>query len=193
MTTAPQRPWNIDPVKRQIIMGIDPGTMVTGWGVVEAVGHTLRHLAHGTIATAGAQDHAARLSRIYQGVRAALEAHKPDSVSLERVFFARNAASALKLGQARGVALLAAEHNGVCVHEYAASEIKLAVVGYGRATKEQVQRMVISLLEMPERLAIDAADALAAAICHVHQHSFRSRILHAMPAWHGPKQRRRSS
>lgn len=193
MTTPPRRPWNSGPARRQIIMGIDPGTMITGWGVIEAVGHTLRHLAHGTIITTGAHDHAARLSRIYQGVRVALEDHKPDGVSLEKVFFARNAQSALKLGQARGVAVLAAAHNGVCVHEYAASEIKLAVVGYGRATKEQVQRMVISLLEMPERLAIDAADALAAAICHLHQQSFRSRILQALPAGHDPKQGRRSS
>jgi crossover junction endodeoxyribonuclease RuvC len=172
-------------------MGIDPGTGVTGWGIIEAARQDLRHLAHGTIVTAGAQDQGARLRRIYQGIQEAVESYRPGGVSLEKVFFARNAQSALKLGQARGVALVAAAHSGLAVHEYAASEIKLAVVGYGRATKEQVQKMVVSLLQLSERLALDAADALAAAICHLHQQSFQARVLEAAEDWGSARRRPR--
>jgi len=173
----------------QRIMGIDPGTVITGWGVIEAAGTALRHLAHGTINTTGAQDHGARLRRIYQGIQKAIEDHKPDGVSLEKIFFARNAQSALKLGQARGVALLAAGQYGAPIHEYAASEIKLAVVGYGQASKEQVQRMVYALLHLPEKVAVDAADALAAAICHFHQKSFESRVLERATDWGDARRR----
>jgi crossover junction endodeoxyribonuclease RuvC len=167
----------------QIVLGIDPGSVVTGWGVVEAVGSCLHHIAHGTIVTSGAQGHAERLSRIYQGIEQAITQFEPDRISLEQVFFARNAQSALKLGQARGVALLAAAHRGLAVHEYAASEIKSAVAGYGHATKEQVQRMVATLLHLSGNMAVDAADALAAAICHLHQEPLRSRIRQAAPDW----------
>ncbi len=163
------------------IIGIDPGTMVTGWGVVEASGASVNHIAHGTIATVGAPTQAERLSLIYRGVEEVIRLHKPDGMSLERVFFARNAQSALKLGQARGIALLAAAHCGLMVHEYAAVEIKMAVVGYGQASKEQVQKMVAALLHIGGKMAADAADALAAAICHVHRESFQSRILEALP------------
>jgi crossover junction endodeoxyribonuclease RuvC len=155
--------------------------MVTGWGVVEAIGSSLNHIAHGTIATAGAPGQADRLSLIYRGIEEVIQSYKPDGISLERVFFARNAQSALKLGQARGVALLAAAHHGITVHEYAAVEIKMAVVGYGQASKEQVQKMIASLLHVAERMAADAADALAAAICHIHRASFQSRIIEALP------------
>src|SRR5919108_906595 len=177
MTAASQRrtgPVSNLPLK---IIGIDPGTMVTGWGVAEAVGSSLSHVAHGTIAAGGAQGQGERLSRIYDGVQQVIESYRPDGISLERVFFARNAQSALKLGQARGVVLLAAAHNNMLVHEYAAAEIKVAVVGYGQATKEQVQCMVASLLKLSGKMAPDASDALAAAICHVHRHCFQSVIL----------------
>jgi crossover junction endodeoxyribonuclease RuvC len=168
----------VSTVPRKII-GIDPGTVVTGWGVVETVGSVLCHVAHGTIATAGAHGQGERLSRIYRGLQAVIEAYRPDGVSLERVFFARNAQSALKLGQARGVALLAATHNQLMVHEYAASEIKVAVVGYGQATKTQVQCMVASLLKVAGKMAPDASDALAAAICHLHRQCFQSGVREA--------------
>jgi crossover junction endodeoxyribonuclease RuvC len=164
-------------------LGVDPGTVVTGWGVVESAGSSLRYLAHGTIVTSGAPGHGERLSRIYRGIDEAIARFGPDRISLEKVFFARNAESALKLGQARGVALLAAAHRGVAVHEYAASEIKSAVVGYGRASKEQVQTMVAALLHLSGRMAADAADALAAAICHLHQEPLRARIREAAPDW----------
>jgi crossover junction endodeoxyribonuclease RuvC len=163
----------------QIIIGIDPGTVVTGWGVVEAVGSSLSYIAHGTIATGGTRGQGDRLSLIYRGIQEVIKSYEPDGISLEQVFFARNAQSALKLGQARGVALLAAAHNGVAVHEYAAAEIKVAVVGYGQATKEQVQRMVGSLLKVTGKIPTDAADALAVAICHLHRQSFQARILEA--------------
>ncbi|HTN70225.1 MAG TPA: crossover junction endodeoxyribonuclease RuvC [Methylomirabilota bacterium] len=175
------------------IIGIDPGTVVTGWGVIEARGSTLAHLGHGTIATTGANGQGDRLSRIYRGIQEVIESYRPDGLSLERVFFARNAQSALKLGQARGVALLAAAHNGIVVHEYAASEIKLAVVGYGQATKEQVQKMVASLLRLSEKMAPDASDALATAICHLHRQRFQSLILRGEPDWSASMRRRRWS
>ena len=100
----------------RVILGIDPGTVVTGWGVVQAIGSTLRHVGHGTVNAAPAEPQAARLSRIYQALSKVLLEFRPDGVSLERVFFARNVQSALKLGQARGVALLAAAEHGVDVH-----------------------------------------------------------------------------
>ena len=169
------------PILPRRIIGIDPGTMVTGWGVVEASGASLNHIANGTIATAGAPAQADRLSLIYRGVDEVIRSYKPEGMSIERVFFARNAQSALKLGQARGVVLLAAAHHGVAVHEYAAVAIKMAVVGYGQASKEQVQKMVAALLHVGGKMAADAADALAAAVCHLHREPFQLRILEARP------------
>ncbi|MFQ5903502.1 MAG: crossover junction endodeoxyribonuclease RuvC [Candidatus Binatia bacterium] len=165
----------------QRILGIDPGTIITGWGVVETVGGALVHLAHGTIGASGGHGQGDRLSRIYRGLQEVLNRYEPQGVSLEKVFFARNAESALKLGQARGVALLAAAENDISIHEYTSAEIKLAVVGYGRATKEQVQKMVASLLHLSGRIPGDAADALAAAICYLHQRTFHARVMEALP------------
>jgi len=174
------------------IVGVDPGTVVTGWGVVEVVGGMLVHVAHGTIATVGVDEQEARLNHIYRGIEGVLEAYRPDGVSVERVFFARNAQSALKLGQARGVVLLAAAHHHASVHEYAAAEIKSAVVGYGQASKGQVQMMVASLLGLPGKLELDAADALAAAICHLHHQSFQRRLAETVPKKLLAMRRRRS-
>lgn len=173
------------------ILGIDPGSLVTGWGIVESFGNSLSHVACGTIATAGAQTQGARLSRIYRGIQQIIVRHHPDGVSLEKVFFARNPQSALKLGQARGVALLAAAENQLDVYEYSSNEIKSAVVGYGHATKEQVQKMVASLLHVSEKIAADAADALAAAVCHVHRQAFQARVMEAAPDWQPATRRRR--
>jgi crossover junction endodeoxyribonuclease RuvC len=168
------------PIARRVL-GIDPGSVITGWGVVEAVGNSLIHLAHGTVATAGTQGQAARLECIYRGIEEVIESYDPDGVCVERIFFARNAQSALKLGQARGVAMLAAARKNLAVHEYAAVEIKTAVVGYGHATKQQVQMMIASLLRLTGKLPADAADALAAAICHLHMQTFRARLVEALP------------
>jgi crossover junction endodeoxyribonuclease RuvC len=160
---------------RERILGIDPGSLVTGWGLVQVDGNHLTHIAHGTIATSSAYTQGARLRRIHQGIQEVLSKFRPSGVSLERVFFARNAASALKLGQARGVALLAAAEHEIAVFEYSAAEIKVAVTGFGQATKQQVQKMVTVLLCLRGEVVVDAADALAAAICHIHRREFPAR------------------
>lgn len=162
--------------KSHRILGVDPGSLITGWGIVELVDGALRHLDHGAIQSPANQGQSSRLSRIYQGLGEVLRSYEPQAMSVEKVFLAHNAQSALKLGQARGVALLAAAENGIPVHEYASTEIKMAVVGYGRAGKEQVQRMVASILQLSALLSKDAADALAAAICHLHQDLFHARV-----------------
>jgi crossover junction endodeoxyribonuclease RuvC len=166
----------------RIVLGIDPGTVATGWGVVEASGSGLRHLGHGTINSSSAEPQAVRLSRIYRGLAKVLLDYRPGGVSLEKLFFAKNVQSALKLGQARGVALLAAAEHGIQVHEYTAVEIKSAVVGFGHATKPQVQMMIASLLRVAGRVPADASDALAAAICHLQRQSFQARIAEVLPA-----------
>ena len=165
----------------RVILGVDPGTVVTGWGLVRGIGSTLRHVGHGTVNLSSAEPQAVRLSRIYQALSKVLREFRPDGMSLERVFFAQNVQSALKLGQARGAALLAAAEHGIDVHEYSAVEIKSAVVGYGHATKQQVQMMIGSLLRVGDRVPVDAADALAAAICHLNRQAFESRVADALP------------
>lgn len=163
------------------IVGIDPGTVATGWGVVEMAAGSLIHVAHGTISSPASHDQGSRLSHIYRGLQEILVRYQPQGISLEKVFFARNPQSTLKLGQARGVALLAAAENRIDLREYSSAEIKLAVVGYGQATKDQVQKMVGSLLRLSGKVPADAADALAAAICDLHQSSFHSRVMTAVP------------
>jgi crossover junction endodeoxyribonuclease RuvC len=164
----------------RIILGIDPGTMATGWGVVQVVGSALRHMGHGTINSSSAEPQAHRLRRIYNDLSKVVREFRPDGVSLEKVFFALNVQSALKLGQARGIALLAAAEQNVEVHEYSAVEIKSAVVGYGHATKQQVQMMIGSLLKVSGPVPADAADALAAAICHLNRQAFANRVTEAL-------------
>jgi crossover junction endodeoxyribonuclease RuvC len=178
------------PKNAQRILGVDPGTVVTGWGVVEMAGGSLVHVAHGTITTSGNVGQGKRLGRIYHALSEVFQRYEPEAVSLEKVFFARNAQSALKLGQARGVVLLAAAERGLPLHEYASTEIKQAVAGYGRAAKEQVGIMVASLLRVVGEVPTDAADALAAAICHLHQQTFRHHVLEAMPIRGRPDRRR---
>ena len=155
------------------VFGVDCGTEFTGWGVVEVDGASrlprLRHLAAGTIRLSKKERAPARLLAVYAELAALLEVHRPEVVAIEEVFFSANAKSALKLGQVRGVAMLAAASAGLPVAEYAPLSIKSSVVGYGLAQKEQVQFMVTRLLELdraPE--SPDAADALAIAICHIH-------------------------
>lgn len=162
---------------REIILGIDPGSLVTGWGLVEYEGHQLRHQSHGIIGTSPSACLAERLSQIYRSLDEIIEHYQPTAVSLEKVFFSRNVQSALKLGQARGVALLAAAEHQIGVAEYSAAEIKVAVVGYGRATKQQVQKMVSALLSVRGAMRADAADALAAAICHIHRRAFETPVI----------------
>ena len=148
------------------ILGLDPGSRRTGYGVIECRGSELIALAHGCLNVAGAAP-AARMRLIFEGLEALMAEHLPAEVAVERVFMSRNADSALKLGQARGAALCAIPA-GVPVFEYAARAIKLAVVGSGAAEKFQVAHMIRSLLGLTERPGADAADALAVAVCHAH-------------------------
>ncbi len=153
-------------VSRRII-GIDPGSRITGYGVVEVVGKNLVYVTSGCIRT-GTGTIPERLGEIYEGVTTLISDYKVQELAIEEVFLARNPSSALKLGQARGVAIAAAVTNGLPVFEYAARSVKQAVVGTGRAAKPQVQHMVKVLLQLGGVPAEDAADALAIAICHVN-------------------------
>ena len=150
-----------------IILGIDPGSRITGYGVVRQQGKNLEYLGSGCIRT-GDGELPLRLRKIHDGVRELIIQYQPNEFAIERVFMARNADSALKLGQARGVAIVAASCQELPVFEYAAREVKQAVVGTGGADKEQVQHMVCKLLNLPARPQADAADALGIAICHSH-------------------------
>jgi crossover junction endodeoxyribonuclease RuvC len=156
----------VSPAASVRILGLDPGSRRTGFGVIECRGNQLLPLAHGCLDVAALAP-AARLRRLFEGLRALLGEHAPAEVAVERVFVSHNADSALKLGQARGAALCAIPE-GVPVFEYAPRAIKLAVVGSGAAEKFQVAHMVRALLELRERPGADAADALAVAVCHAH-------------------------
>ena len=157
------------------ILGIDPGSRFTGFGVLDFEGDRSTYVASGTIRSPdGAFPD--RLKKIFSSVNDIVEQYRPDVVAIESVFMAKNASSALKLGHARSAALCATFAFDVEVHEYAPREIKLAVVGTGSASKEQVQHMVVSLLQLDGKPAADAADALAAALCHGHQRRLRSRL-----------------
>ena len=149
------------------VLGVDPGSRLTGYGVVDVDGDTLRYVASGCI-KAVEGPFTGRLADIYRGVEEVIGVHAPDEFVVEEVFFARNPQSALKLGQARGVAIAAAVRAGLPVSEYAARAVKQAVVGTGNATKAQVQYMVRALLSLSADPSSDAADALAVAICHVN-------------------------
>jgi crossover junction endodeoxyribonuclease RuvC len=151
------------------ILGIDPGSQRTGVGIIDVEPNgRLVHVCHSALAVAGEASFALRLKRIFDELGALLELHHPDECGIEQVFMARNPDSALKLGQARGAAICAAVSHGLEVHEYAATEVKRAVVGSGRGDKTQVQHMVGILLGLKGPLQADAADALAIAIAHAH-------------------------
>ncbi len=151
------------------ILGIDPGIAATGWGVIEHHSGRSRLVEHGVITTSSRSASYARLSQIYAGITAAVDKYEPDEAAIEELFGGINLKTALAVGQARGVAVLACAERGVTPHDYTALRIKQAVAGYGRAGKEQVQQMVRVLLCLPEAPTPDhAADALAVALCHSH-------------------------
>ena len=150
-----------------IILGIDPGSRVTGFGLIEVVGNQSSYLASGCIRL-GEQALPQRLGRIYQSLTEIIDRYHPEQAAIEQVFMAKNADSVLKLGQARGVAILAAVEKGLPVSEYAARSVKQSVVGRGDADKTQVQHMVMNLLKLTAKPQADAADALAIALCHAH-------------------------
>ena len=154
------------------VFGIDPGSERTGYGCVETDGRRHRLVTCGAIAASAGDSFPARLARIHRELLARLAECRPELVVVENVFYAANARSALKLGHARGVAILAAVEAGCEVLEYTPAEVKRAVVGYGRADKRQVQQMIKLLLGLEKApTPHDAADALAVAICHVHSRS----------------------
>ncbi len=157
-------------------MGIDPGLRFTGWGVIESHGNRLRHIADGVIATDNADAVPARLKYIHDELTGLFLLHSPDEAAVEETYVNRNGAATLKLGYARGVALLAPALAGIAVAEYGAMEVKRAVVGTGAASKDQVEMMVRRLLPGATLRRADAADALAVAICHAHHRSTRLRI-----------------
>jgi crossover junction endodeoxyribonuclease RuvC len=163
------------------ILGLDPGSRRTGFGIIECRGNALLVVTHGCLNVAAAAP-AARLRLIFEGLRALLSEHGPAEVAVERVFVSRNPDSALKLGQARGAALCAIPE-GVPVFEYAPRAIKLAVVGSGAAEKFQVAHMIRALLALAERPAADAADALAVAVCHAHARRLGALTQGAASGW----------
>lgn len=157
-----------------IILGIDPGSRITGYGVIRQTGRKLEYLGSGCIRTS-VDDLPTRLKLVYAGVSEIITQFQPDVFAIEQVFMARNADSALKLGQARGAAIVAAVNADLPVFEYAARQVKQTVVGTGAAEKAQVQHMVRALLKLAASPQTDAADALAIAIthCHMNQNAVR--------------------
>jgi crossover junction endodeoxyribonuclease RuvC len=149
------------------ILGIDPGLRVTGFGVIDQSGHQLSYVASGVIKTSDG-DLPSRLGTIFDGISTLIRQHSPDQAAIEKVFVNVNPQSTLLLGQARGAAICGLVAGRVPVAEYTALQLKQAVVGYGRATKEQMQQMVVRLLALSGVPGTDAADALGMAICHAH-------------------------
>jgi crossover junction endodeoxyribonuclease RuvC len=156
------------------VLGVDPGTVATGWGVIDQAGQRLIYVAGGVIRSRGALPQ--RLVRVYEEARRVLSEFAPGCVSLEKTFVGDNVQSAFRLGEARGAILVASAQAGVPVCEYSPAEIKVAVAGNGRAPKEQMQLMVARLLSLHAALGRDEADALGAAICHLHTQNFASRV-----------------
>ncbi|WP_085445634.1 crossover junction endodeoxyribonuclease RuvC [Magnetofaba australis] len=157
------------------VLGIDPGSNVLGWGVVEGDGQRALHIAHGCVRQKSGAPLPDRLSRIFADLSEVIAEHKPHAVAVEEVFVSQNVRSALVLGHARGAAIVAAGAAALPVAEYTPMQIKKAVVGYGKADKKQVQEMMRMLLCLPKIPAQDAADALAVSLCHVNQAAWNQR------------------
>jgi crossover junction endodeoxyribonuclease RuvC len=157
------------------LLGLDPGLRVTGWGVIEAEGNRLSYVADGALKINARASLAERLADLYGGLRDVLDQYRPEQAAVEETFVNRNPASALKLGQARGVVLLAPAEFGIPVAEYSANLVKKSVVGAGHADKQQIDAMVRMLLPGCVAATPDAADALAVAICHAHHMSTHRR------------------
>jgi crossover junction endodeoxyribonuclease RuvC len=157
------------------LIGLDPGLRLTGWGVIDVEGNRLRHVAHGVIKVSIDGSLAARLHELFEGIAAIVAEQKPLEAAVEETFVNVNPGSTLKLGQARGVVMLAPARAGLPVFEYAANLVKKSVVGAGHADKRQIAMMVGRLLPGVEATA-DAADALAVAICHAHHRATSQRV-----------------
>ena len=161
--------------ERQRILGIDPGSRLTGFGVLDCASNCATYVASGAVRT-GEGAFPERLRMIFHSIREIVEEYQPDVVAIESVFMHRNAGSALKLGQARSAAICATFGFELEIHEYAPREIKQAIVGTGAATKDQVLHMVRSLLELDGNPSPDAADALATALCYAHQRRLHLKV-----------------
>ncbi len=160
----------------RVTIGIDPGTALLGYGVVEG-DDDARVVAYGVIETEAGRAMPDRLVTLYDAISVLLAEHEPDELAVEQLFFARNVTTAIAVGQARGVVLLAAAQQGIPVAEYSPSEIKNAIVGYGKADKRQMQEMVRILLGLPDvPQPDDAADALAIALCHAQTRQFTAHL-----------------
>jgi crossover junction endodeoxyribonuclease RuvC len=157
------------------VLGIDPGLERTGWGIIESEGSRLSFIAAGVIRSKPSETMAVRLCRIDTELSKIIETYKPETAAIEETFVNSNSASSLKLGQARGVAILGPARAGLEVGEYAANTVKKSVVGAGHASKDQIGMMIKVLLPTSGELAADAADALAVAICHAHHVPFAKR------------------
>ena len=157
------------------LIGLDPGLRLTGWGVIDVEGNRLRHVAHGVVKVAGDRPLAERLAELFEAIAAVVAAQQPLEAAVEETFVNINPGSTLKLGQARGVVMLAPARAGLPVFEYAANLVKKSVTGAGHADKRQIAMMVGRLLPGVEATA-DAADALAVAICHAHHRATAKRV-----------------
>ena len=156
----------------QRILGIDPGSRRTGYGVIDSIPGKIGFVSCGVIKTTVGYPLANRLNEIFDGINEVIQLHDPEVAAVEEIFMSTNANSALKLGQARGAAVVSAMQNGLAVYDYSAKKVKRAVVGYGQAEKGQVQHMVRMLLGLSKEPSEDAADALAVAICHANHQLF---------------------
>lgn len=152
-----------------IVLGIDPGTAICGYGIIEAEGNRIRAVEYGAVQTSPKLEPAARLQVVFEGIDGLIKRHRPDILGVEMLFFNKNVTTAMAVGQARGVILLAAAQNGIAILEHTPLQVKQSVVGYGKATKEQVIYMTQKLLNLPAKPhPDDVADALAVAICTAH-------------------------
>jgi crossover junction endodeoxyribonuclease RuvC len=160
-----------------IILGIDPGYAIVGWGVISCIGNNFKPIAYGSIVTDSKELFPDRIKTIYDELLLIIDKYKPTDVAIEELFFNNNAKTVIKVGQARGVLILAAKNTGLELYEYTPLQIKQAVVGYGRAEKHQVQEMVKLLLNLKERpKPDDTADALAVALCHGSSLKFKEQF-----------------
>jgi crossover junction endodeoxyribonuclease RuvC len=156
------------------LIGIDPGLRQTGWGVLAVQDNRLRHIANGVVVSNAKLSLAERLVQLHEGLAEIIQRYQPDEAAVEETFVNANPTSTLKLGQARGIALLVPALAGISVHEYTPNQVKKTVVGSGHAAKQQIEMMVKTLLPGCEVATADAADALAIAICHAHQRDARA-------------------
>jgi len=162
-----------------LILGIDPGSVTTGYGLVLLQQGRLKHMDNGGIFMSSRESLSDRVCRIHDGIRDLIQKYSPDALALEDIFIAKNVQSTLKLGHARGAVMVAAGASRLPLFEYTALQVKQAVTGYGNAPKDQVARMIKALLSLPDLAFSDASDALAVAICHSHSHRLLKKVRQA--------------